>query len=170
MKILNHAYIFEEKIYIQPYFFVLLLQSMQLALIAVLQKSYVSAKCKLQQLQTAKGVVYCSFSYSPRFTFLIILFVARLTKEYITDLSDNRSATNLWKNIAGDTRDALTESFFASLKKEYTNYIKSPTVGHLRDGVAEYVELWYNYELLHSTLEYQTPGEVRELFQKAVAA
>ena len=89
MKVLNHAYIFEEKIYIQPYFFVLLLQSMQLALIAVLQKSYVSAKCKLQQLQTAKGVVYCSFSYSPRFTFLIILFVARLTKEYITDLSDN---------------------------------------------------------------------------------
>ena len=54
MKILNHAYIFEEKIYIQPYFFVLLLQSMQLALIAVLQKSYVSAKCKLQQLQTAR--------------------------------------------------------------------------------------------------------------------
>ena len=89
MKVLTHAYIFEEKIYIQPYFFVLLLQSVQLALIAVLQKSYVSAKCKLQQLQTAKGVVYCSFSYSPRFTFLITLFVARLTKEYITDLSDN---------------------------------------------------------------------------------
>lgn len=80
---------FEEKIYIQPYFFILLLQSVQFALIAVLQKSYVSAKCKLQQLQTAKGVVYCSFSYSPRFTFLITLFVARLTKEYITDLSDN---------------------------------------------------------------------------------
>lgn len=54
-----------------------------------LQKSYIRAKCKLQQLQTAKGVVYCSFSYSPRFTFLIILFVARLTKEYITDLPDN---------------------------------------------------------------------------------
>ena len=83
------VYIFEEKIYIQPYFFILLLQSVQFALIAVLQKSYVSAKCKLQQLQTAKGVVYCSFSYSPRFTFLITLFVARLTKEYITDLSDN---------------------------------------------------------------------------------
>ncbi len=86
MKVLIHAYIFEEKTYIQSYFFVLLLQSVQLAFIAVLQKPY---KCKLQQLQTAKGVVYCSFSYSPRFTFLIILFVARLTKEYITDLSDS---------------------------------------------------------------------------------
>ncbi len=89
MKVLTHAYIFEEKIYIQPYFFILLLQSVQFALIAVLQKSYVSAKCKLQQLQTAKGVVYLHFSYSPRFTFLITLFVARLTKEYITDPSDN---------------------------------------------------------------------------------
>lgn len=48
-----------------------------------------NSKCKLQQLQSANEVVYCSFSYSPRFTFLIILFVARLTKEYITDLSDS---------------------------------------------------------------------------------
>lgn len=61
----------------------------QFSNLAQLQKSYIRAKCKLQQLQTAKGVVYCSFSYSPRFTFLIILFVARLTKEYITDLPDN---------------------------------------------------------------------------------
>ena len=89
MKVLNHSYIFEEKIYIQPYFFVLLLQSVQLALIAVLQRSYIRVKCKLQQLQTAKCINYCSFSYSPRFTFLTILFVARLTKEYITDLSDS---------------------------------------------------------------------------------
>ena len=96
MKVLTHAYIFEEKIYIQPYFFILLLQSVQFAFIAVLQKSYVSAKCKLQQLQTAKGVVYCSFSYSPRFTFLITLFVARLTKEYITDLSDNPTSFPAW--------------------------------------------------------------------------
>lgn len=86
---LNHVYIFEEKIYIRSYFIVLLLQSVQFALIAVLQKSYMKTKCKLQQLQRANEVIYCSFSYSPRFTFLIILFVARLTKEYITDRSDN---------------------------------------------------------------------------------
>ena len=66
--------------------------------------------------------------------------------------------------------NALAESFFASLKKEYTNHTVFPTVGHLRNGVAEYIELWYNRERLHSALEYQTPGEVRELFQKAVAA
>ncbi len=66
--------------------------------------------------------------------------------------------------------NALAESFFASLKKEYTNHTEFPTVAHLRDGVAEYIELWYNRERLHSALEYQTPGEVRELFQKAVAA
>ena len=53
------------------------------------KETYMKTKCKLQQLQSANEVVYCSFSYSPRFTFLIILFVARLTKEYITDLSDS---------------------------------------------------------------------------------
>ena len=39
--------------------------------------------CKVQRKSC-----YCSFSYSPRFTFLIILSVARPTKAYITDLSD----------------------------------------------------------------------------------
>ena len=66
--------------------------------------------------------------------------------------------------------NALAESFFASLKKEYTNHTEFPTVDHLRDGVAEYIELWYNHERLHSALEYQTPGEVREAYQKPVAA
>ena len=89
MRVLNLAYIFEGKIYIRSYFIVLLLQSVHFALIAVLQKSYMKTKCKLQQLQRANEVIYCSFSYSPRFTFLIILFVARFTKEYITDRSDN---------------------------------------------------------------------------------
>ncbi|MGB3679180.1 MAG: IS3 family transposase, partial [Candidatus Microthrix parvicella] len=36
--------------------------------------------------------------------------------------------------------------------------------------VAEYIELWYNRERLHSALEYQTPSEVREAYQKPVAA
>lgn len=94
MKVLTHAYILKRNLY-SAILLHLLLQSVQFALIAVLQKSYVSAKCKLQQLQTAKGVVYCSFSYSPRFTFLITLFVARLTKEYITDLSDNPTSFRL---------------------------------------------------------------------------
>ena len=66
--------------------------------------------------------------------------------------------------------NALAESFFASLKKEYTNHTVFPTVGHLRNGVAEYIELWYNHERLHSALEYQTPSEVREAYQKPVAA
>lgn len=46
-------------------------------------------KCKLQQLQDAMGIGYCSFSYSPLLIFLIILFVVRLTKEYITERSES---------------------------------------------------------------------------------
>ncbi len=51
------VYIFEEKIYIQSYFIVLLLQSVQFALIAVLQKviwdnmqTATTAKCKRYRL------------------------------------------------------------------------------------------------------------------------
>ena len=66
--------------------------------------------------------------------------------------------------------NALAESFFASLKKEYTHHTAFPTVKHLRNGVAEYIELWYNRERLHSALEYQTPCEVRESYQKPAAA
>lgn len=65
---------------------------------------------------------------------------------------------------------ALAESFFASIKKECTNHTAFPTVEHLRKCVAEYIELWYNRERLHSALEYQTPSEVREAYQKPVAA
>ena len=93
---LNHVYIFEEKIYIRSYFIVLLLQSVQFALIAVLQKSYMKTKCKLQQLQRANEVIYCSFSYSPLLIFLIILLVVRLTNIYITDLSDRPTSFPAW--------------------------------------------------------------------------
>ena len=66
--------------------------------------------------------------------------------------------------------NALAESFFASIKKECTNHTAFPTVDHLRKCVAEYIELWYNRERLHSALNYQTPSEVREAYQKPVAA
>ena len=56
--------------------------------------------------------------------------------------------------------NALAESFFASIEKEFTNHTAFPTVGHLRKCVAEYIELWYNHERLHSALDYQTPCEV----------
>ena len=66
--------------------------------------------------------------------------------------------------------NALAESFFASLKKEYTNHTVFPTVDHLRDGVAGYIELWYNHEAQGSGLGSRTPAEVRGAYQKPVAA
>lgn len=66
--------------------------------------------------------------------------------------------------------NALAESFFASIKKECTSHTAFPTVDHLRSCVAEYIELWYNRERLHSALDYQTPCEVRESYQQLVAA
>lgn len=57
--------------------------------------------------------------------------------------------------------NALAESFFASLKKEVIH----PTVLATRDQaekvVANYIEIFYNQQRLHSGIGYQTPASVR---------
>lgn len=66
--------------------------------------------------------------------------------------------------------NALAESFFASLKKELVDRTEFPTREHARKAVANYIEIWYNRQRLHSAIEYRTPTEVREAFKKPVAA
>ena len=66
--------------------------------------------------------------------------------------------------------NAVAESFFASLKKELVDRTVFPTREHARKAIANYIEIWYNQQRLHSVLEYQTPNEVREGFRKPTAA
>jgi len=61
--------------------------------------------------------------------------------------------TGIWDNAAA-------ESFFASLKNEliYRTVFSSPNKA--RTAIAEYIEVFYNRQRLHSTLAYRTPHQV----------
>jgi transposase InsO family protein len=57
--------------------------------------------------------------------------------------------------------NALSESFFASLKGELTDTQAWPTRALARRAIVEYIA-WYNGTRLHSTLGYKTPAEYEE--------
>ncbi len=56
--------------------------------------------------------------------------------------------------------NAAAESFFASLKKELVHRTAFPTPAKARTAIAEYVEVFYNRQRLHSSLGYRTPAQV----------
>jgi len=54
--------------------------------------------------------------------------------------------------------DALSESFFASIKDELLDHQAWPTRALARRAIVEYIA-WYNGTRLHSTLGYRSPAE-----------
>jgi putative transposase len=63
--------------------------------------------------------------------------------------------------------NAAAESFFAALKNEMYHRQAFPSRAHARFAVADYIEVFYNRQRLHSTLGYRTPAEVLTQFQNA---
>jgi len=54
--------------------------------------------------------------------------------------------------------NALCESFFATLKTEWTHRLRYRTRQQARLSVFTFIESWYNYRRLHSALDHQTPA------------
>ena len=63
---------------------------------------------------------------------------------------------NCWDN-------AITETFFHTLKIELTNRIKYKTREEARVSIFEYIEIFYNRQRLHSAIGYCTPVEYEKL-------
>jgi transposase InsO family protein len=64
----------------------------------------------------------------------------------------------------GDCWDnAVAESFFASLKKEYVHNTHFKTRIQAKLGVFDYIEAWYNNERSHSTLDGLSPNEFEKI-------
>jgi len=60
----------------------------------------------------------------------------------------------------GDCYDnAAMELFFSTLKSELVNREKFQTEQEARQRIYEYIEIYYNRQRRHSTLNYQTPAE-----------
>ena len=55
--------------------------------------------------------------------------------------------------------NALAESFFAALKNELVYRTAFPTQNHARTAIAEYIEVFYNRNRIHSGLDYRTPAQ-----------
>jgi putative transposase len=77
---------------------------------------------------------------------------ADLASEFAVMLSHGRTG-QCWDN-------ALSESFFASLKGEFIDLQTWSTRAMARRAVVEYIG-WYNGARLHSTLGYRSPAEIR---------
>ena len=78
---------------------------------------------------------------------------AGLASTYAVGLSHGRTG-QCWDN-------ALSESFFASIKGELIDLQAWPTKAAAKRATVEYIA-WYNGTRLHSTLGYKTPAEFEE--------
>jgi transposase InsO family protein len=66
--------------------------------------------------------------------------------------------------------NAAAESFFAALKNECYHRDTFPTRAGARFAVADYIEIFYNRQQLHSTLGNRTPAEALTDHQRRQAA
>lgn len=55
--------------------------------------------------------------------------------------------------------NAFVESFFRTLKVELINRKKFQTREEAKSAIFEFIEVWYNRQRLHSSLDYMTPEE-----------
>ena len=60
--------------------------------------------------------------------------------------------------------NAVSESFFATLKWELLDRFKWPTRAAARTAIFEYIEVWYNRQRSHSTLGYVSPMHYEHRF------
>ena len=66
--------------------------------------------------------------------------------------------------------NAAAESFFATLKNEMYHRHRFHTRARARFAVAEYIEIFYNRQRLHSALGYRTPADALAQPQFSAAA
>lgn len=89
--------------------------------------------------------------------------------EFARWCENNRVRTSLGRTgVCWD--NAAAESFFAALKNEMYHRHTFATRARARFAVAEYIEVFYNRQRLHSTLGYRTPFEALTDHQPAAIA
>lgn len=68
----------------------------------------------------------------------------------------------------GDCWDnAVAESFFATLEHELLGHSTFDSRQEARQAIFEYIEVWYNRERRHSSLDYVSPAEFEQRLQAA---
>ncbi len=65
--------------------------------------------------------------------------------------------------------NAVAESFFATLRWELLDRREWPTRAAARSAIFEYIEVWYNRQRRHSTLDYLSPWQYEQRILSAAA-
>jgi len=60
--------------------------------------------------------------------------------------------------------NAVSESFFHTLKTEFTHHIVFETRSQAREAIFGFIEIWYNRQRLHSYLDYMSPAAFEEKY------
>lgn len=79
------------------------------------------------------------------------------------------SAHGLVQSMSGTGNcydNAITETFFHSLKTEMIFWQRFDTRDEARGKIFDYIECWYNRQRLHSSLDYRTPAEFEQQFYR----
>lgn len=63
--------------------------------------------------------------------------------------------------------NAFVESFFRTLKVELIYRQKFKTRSEAKQKIFEFIDVWYNRQRLHSSLDYMTPEEYESKHQIA---
>lgn len=63
--------------------------------------------------------------------------------------------------------NAVAESFFANLKNELIYWVNFKTREEARAAIFDYIEVFYNRQRLHQTLNYQTPEQFERIYDVA---
>ena len=67
--------------------------------------------------------------------------------------------------------NAVSESFFHTLKTELTHHISFETKAQAREAIFGFIEIWYNRQRLHSYNDYMSPVEFEEaMLQNEIVA
>lgn len=93
--------------------------------------------------------------HSDRGSQYVSLAVGQRCKEAGIDLSMTQGGSPL--------DNAVAESFFATLKRELVDRYSWPTRGDLRVAIFEWIEVFYNRQRIHTTLNYASPEEFETL-------
>ena len=70
---------------------------------------------------------------------------------------------NCWDN-------AVAESFFKTLKTEWTNKFVYKDIHEAKSSIFDYIERWYNTQRKHSAIGYLSPLQKHNLFFNRSAA
>ncbi len=88
--------------------------------------------------------------------------------QFAAHLRDNNMTASMGRTgVCWD--NAMAESFFGVLKNELIYRHVFPTRERARSAIAEYIEVFYNRQRLHSGLGYKTPLEVLQHHQQNTA-